>query len=434
MRARRALRPLLVAPLLLPVSCSPSDGGAEPGAAIVRRDSAGIEIVESASPVWPEGEGWTIGDRPLFVIRGSDGGDENRLLDPTSIDVDSRGRIIVGDGNQAGWNAVLVYDADGRFLFQAGREGEGPGEFGQLWWASVYRGDSIAAFDMVGEDVTIFEPDGQLGRTVRLPQLPVERPAQGTFGFTAGIDAAYGDGSFLAYPFGTLNIEDGAGQAWYEHELVRLSPDGASVDSLGRFRIMARHWTGTEQKDVVFAPSTVRAVGDSLLYYGEADRFELGVYDPEGRLLRLIRRAWDPTPVTDVEVGYAREWYLDLLATSPEIDDELLERLAREFDGGRFAETLPAFSAALVDDAGYLWVEEFRWLSPQDPHPANPPSRWSVFDPTGRWLGQVTTPPGYMLRYAGADRVLGFIPDEYGVREIYAFPLDRGASAPAGGS
>ena len=52
------------------------------------------EVTLMLNPAVTADEGWTFGDRRLFVLRGFDGGEENRLLDPTSIDVDSRGRII----------------------------------------------------------------------------------------------------------------------------------------------------------------------------------------------------------------------------------------------------------------------------------------------------------------------------------------------------
>ncbi|MEJ2206763.1 MAG: 6-bladed beta-propeller [Gemmatimonadota bacterium] len=222
-------RPWIITAAAVLCACTAEKASEQPS--VVERDSAGVRIVESHRPSWGGSEGWRIGADPLFVIRASDGGSENRLLDPTSIDIDSRGRIIVGDGNQAGWHAVLVYDSVGHFLFQAGRPGEGPGEFGQLWWAGAYRGDSIVAFDMSGDRTTIFDPEGDFVRLVRMPTLQADAPPRGTYGYTAGMDAAFGDGSLLAYPFGHLNIEHGAGPAWYEHLLVRLSPDGESWGS-----------------------------------------------------------------------------------------------------------------------------------------------------------------------------------------------------------
>jgi hypothetical protein len=35
------------------------------------RDSAGIEIVESAEPLWQDGEGWRLSEEPVFDARGA---------------------------------------------------------------------------------------------------------------------------------------------------------------------------------------------------------------------------------------------------------------------------------------------------------------------------------------------------------------------------
>lgn len=303
----------------------------------VVRDSAGIEIVENQSPTWSEASAWTVGDDPLFVLRGSDGGDENRLLDPTSIDVDSRGRIIVGDGNQVGWDAVLVYDSTGRFQFQAGRDGEGPGEFGQLWWASSYRGDSIVAFDMSGDKLSIFSPQGDFVRMLRTPSLQVEPGPPGTYGYTAGADAAYGDGHFLAYPLGALDVSDGPGPAWYKHLLLRLSPDGMSWDTLGTFEISQQYWSGTSQTQFWYGPIAVSALGENLLYFGRGDSFEVGVYEATGRLRRLIRRSHEPRPVTDALRRQLGEWYMDRVGASPEMNEQMLELIRLNFESGSFA-------------------------------------------------------------------------------------------------
>jgi hypothetical protein len=394
--------------------------------AYVQRDSAGIEITENHRPTWSNGEGWTIGAEPLFIIRASDGGAENRLLDPTSIDVDARGRILIGDGNQAGWDAVLVYDSLGRFDFQAGRDGQGPGEFGQLWWASSYRADSIVAFDMSGDKLSIFGPDGDFARLVRTPPLPGETPARGTYGYTAGVDAAFGDGYFLAYARGTLNIEAGPGPAWYEHLLLRLTPDGQAWDTLGTFEISQQYWSGTSQEQLWFAPWSVTAVETDALYFGRGDEFEIRRHDSTGRLTHLLRRAYEPRPVTDELRAQAREWYLDRVRSSPEVNDQILERIRRDLESARFAETVPPYSAILLDDAGYLWVEEFRWFVPNERFPITGPAQWSVFDPSGVWLGNVEIPPGFILRHISSKRVLGFVIDEFDVKEVYAYELDRG--------
>ena len=417
---------LIAATLLAPVSCrTDARAPADVGETFAQRDSAGIRIVENYRPRWADSEGWRVDREPLFVIRGSDGGPENRLLDPTSIDVDSRGRVIVGDGNQAGWDAVLVYDSLGRYEFQAGRAGEGPGEFGQLGWASSYRGDSIVGFDMSRDHLSIFKPNGEFARLIRTPVVSGETPPRGTYGFTAGADAAYGDGHFLAYPFGTLNIGAGPGPAWFEHLLLRLSPDGATSDTLGTFEIRQEYWSGTTQEEVMLAPRAVTAVGEDELFFGKGESFEIRRYDARGRLTALIRRAYDPQPVTAELRSVVKAWYLDRVSMSPGVSEDLLEQLGRDFDSARFAETLPTYSEILLDASGHLWVEEFRWFRSSDRSPIVEVARWSVFDPDGIWLGNVEMPPGFILREVMPDRVLGFGIDEFDVKEVYAYRLVR---------
>jgi len=410
-------------------ACTPaSDAGGRAGAEV--RDSAGVQIVTSSVPAWSESERWTLGTDPLFVLHGSDGTPENRLLDPSSIDVDSRGRVIVADGLMAGWHAVLVYDSLGRFQFQAGGRGNGPGEFGQLWWASTYRGDSIVAFDMSGDKLSVFDSEGKFARQLRSPRVEGPIPARGTWGYTDGIDAAYGDGHFLAYPGGSLDISAGAGPAWYTHQLVRLAPDGERWDSLGTFEISQQYWDGQKQEQLWFGPWTVRAVDDSSLYFGRGDRFEISRHSPDGRVTRIIRWAATARPMTQEYRDRNRDWYLDMVRSSPEVNDQILERIANDLVTARHAEYLPAYSGLLVDGAGYLWVEEFRWTSNTDPFPVMGPTRWWVFRPDGSWAGSVEAPPGLIIRKVTMDRVFGFMVDDDGVKEVLAYRLDRKGEGP----
>jgi hypothetical protein len=393
--------------------------------ASIVRDSAGIEIVESSAPLWRPGEGWTVGASPLFVIPASDGRDETLPLDPTSVDVDTRGRIVVGDGNQVGWNAVLVYDSLGRFLFRAGGEGQGPGEFQQLWWASAYRGDSLVAFDMAGDRLSIFSPEGGFVRAFRTPSLPPPPIPRGTSGYTAGADAAYGDGHFLAYPIGSLDISGGPGPAWFEHLLLRVDPDGEAWDTLGVFGIHQDYWTGTREERLWFGAIALSAVGRDELFFGRGESYEIALYDASGRLVRVSRTTQARRPVTDELVSRLRTWYADFVGSSPGATDEAIARTLQMFERGQFSDSLPAYSAMLLDDTGHLWVEEFRWVVRNARSPLTDPTRWSVFTPQGVWLGQVEVPTGFVMHAVTADRALGFVIDELGVKDIHAYELIR---------
>lgn len=407
---------------LLAAACGVADRAADAPPATLVLDSAGVRIVENARPAWADGEAWRIGSEPIFRILGSDGTPENLLLDPISLDVDPDGRIIVADGDQVGWDAILVYDPEGRFLFQAGREGEGPGEFGQLWWASAYRGDSIVGFDMATDRLNVFSPDGEFVRQVPRLVLPTRT---GPPGFTAGVDAAYDDGHFLAYPLGWFDLPEGSGLGWSKHELLRVAPDGARWDTLGTFRILEYHWDGSRQTQVLFSPYPFHAPFGRAFYYGLGDTFEIRRYGPAGALELIVRKRHPRRPMTDeLREGFLL-WYTEQTSRSVDATDAMMERTRRTFEGATWGDSLPAFSDGFVDSEGYLWVENYRWSGGVTRAPVEGPVFWSVFDSTGVWLGDIETPPGLIVHDATADRVYGFVVGEYGVKEIEVYPLAR---------
>jgi hypothetical protein len=379
-------------------------------------DSAGITIVENHVPTWAPEEAWSVSEEPLFVIPASGSGNEDGLLDPTSIDVDGQGRIIIGDGNQAGWDAVLVFDS---------LDGEGPGEFGQLWWASSYRGDSIVAFDMADDKLAVFDPAGEFVREVRTPSIQTPQPEPGTYGFTAGADGAFDSGHFLAYPFGRLDISEGPGPAWYRHLLLKVAPDGESWDTLGTFVIQSEYWNGTNQEQYWFGPMPVKVLAGDGFWFGKGESFQVTRYDGEGRPLRIARRPYEVQPVSDGLKNHLREWYLDRVRSSPEVNDEILERIRQQFDDGQFAETVPPYSGMLVDSHGNVWVEQFRWFLPNERSPMAEPSFWSVFDSDGIWQGDVEVPSGLILRHITENRALGFVIDEFDVKEVHVHRLAK---------
>ena len=129
-RARPARRRLPLAGHLawsIPAAIAACGGDGTPPSieASTVRDSAGIRIVENAAPRSPERA--RLSAEPVVEIPG-DGPPDETPLDPVSVFQTESGLIVVGDGNQSGWDAMLVYDADGNFLREIGGSGEGPGE------------------------------------------------------------------------------------------------------------------------------------------------------------------------------------------------------------------------------------------------------------------------------------------------------------------
>jgi len=410
----------LPAILLLTVSFSSSceqPPRGVPNASVAARDSLGITIVENHGP---RSAPFLLTEDPLFEV-GVGGPIEESPLDPTAVFPGEGGRIIVGDGNQVGWDAVLVYDAEGNFIRKIGGPGRGPGGFGgQLWGAGAYRGDSILAEDRrgpSGPSVKIFSLDGAYSRDVPIPMLQRERP-EGTMGYSYFFHGSFPDGSFLASPGGAFEVPPEPGPGWYRHLLLLVHPDGNSWDTLGDYRFSQSHWDGHQQNTYLFG-SWIFSLpfGDEILL-GNSSTYEFRVVNRSGVLRLIVRKQVPLEEVTSQDV----EAIADMFAEGAEGDPDQLRRRVESFPR---AETKPAYSKILVDHEQNVWVERFRWLDPWST-PMNPtPTTWDIFAPDGIWIAELVVPAGVLLLAVSDDRAYCVRIDEVDVKHVVVYGLTR---------
>jgi hypothetical protein len=131
------------------------------------RDSAGVTIVENAVPQWAPGSEWRVGE--LLTTVGEAEGDLNyelfRVLDATRL---SDGTLALGNSSTG---EIRFFDREGTFVRSVGSKGGGPGEFqGANALRALRRvaGDTLVAWDIYAQRISVFAPDGDFVRTFRL--------------------------------------------------------------------------------------------------------------------------------------------------------------------------------------------------------------------------------------------------------------------------
>lgn len=172
----------------------------------------------------------------------------------------------------------------------------------------------------------------------------------------------------------------------------------------------------------------VFASDGSTFFTGYGDEYSIRAYSSDGRLNRLIRRSWTAAPVTPADIDqFVEEWGKRWIRTTgAEAESE-----RRDLRDDPYAATVPAFSQLIVDGTGRLWVREAhladvavagQWgMYPLDQ------SVWNVFDPEGRWLGDVTMPARFHAKDIGADYVLGVARDSLDVQTVVQYGLGSGS-------
>jgi hypothetical protein len=366
-----------------------SEGRVDAGVTV--RDSAGVTIVENTEPLWAEGEGWRLSAEPALTIGMLDGPEEYQLYQVTSA-------LRLADGGFAianrGSNDLRFYDESGMSLYFAGREGEGPGEFKMLSWMWALGADSLVIFDYGTARFSVFNVNGEFGRTFRL-----DAP-------DGGVPVARGliDGPRMLMETSVLDQagEIPAGVHRDSLEYSAYSLEGERLETLGRFPGSDRYGvTIAGSRSVASRPygldAQVAAAADRW-FTGTSETYEIQVHALDGTLQRIVRRAFTNRPMP---AGFAEEY--------------------RARQAGRFwaqiplPETLPAYERFIVDADGYLWVKEYI-LGEEEP-------RWAVFDPEGRFLGLVDLPADGRVTQIGADYVLGVWRGELDVEQVRMYSL-----------
>ena len=360
------------------------------------RDSAGIRLVDNPRPRWTPAQALRLSDAPTLTI-GSSATPEYTFGRIRNVRRMTDGRLLVADGASM---QLRFFDARGTFLKLAAGKGEAPGQLKKMELVRVLRGDTIAVATGFA-DVALFTPSGDFVRTIALPQ-PGRRPSSMLTDILPT-----GARLVVALPSPAPRAP---GTQWVDSIDFRLL-DGtnALIRDLGNLPYVTLVQKNATSHTAPWLSSiAVEAGSTEHFYFGFGDQYAIRVYAPNGQLQSIVRRAWNPIPVTAADwEDWVVQWSKLWITTSGDSARKEMQELRES----AYAFTMPAFSQFIPDRTGRLWVREAHY---QDAigagsltDPPLVPSRWSVFDTKGAWLGDVTMPKDFQPYDIGEDYVLG---------------------------
>lgn len=386
---------------LLAIACGGEQPGSEPHAAAtpVRRDSAGVAILEYPAGVAQRVPQWTVDTEPLAVIGDDPDGkdDVTQVYRPMLL---PDGTIAFWDGNDS---QLALFAPNGELRRRIGRRGQGPDEFGFVD-AIAHAGDTILVPDFGNDRLTAFSPDGQ--------QLGVLSRVRAC-GRPASVLGRFPDGTLVAatYYEGLERLPVDNSIVRPVHALLLIGPDACDTLMMlpgPAMRVVEFHPRGHSMGSprlVRYGPNTVVALWSGMAAIGTAENYQLDLLAQTGVLRRSIRLAWLPTASPDGLRDSVIAQDLERLAApgaETPLDLQESERLVRQ--ATFVADSLPPYNDLLVGTDHKLWVVD-AWA------PGLPERSALAFSPSGTIEARLTMPARFTPMAFGPNRVLTRVVD-----------------------
>ena len=217
-------------------------------------------------------------------------GDENyQFGNIIYVNTDQDGNFYVTDWDR---KTIRKFDIQGKHIINIGRPGQGPGEFENVWRPEFDQEGYFHVLDANSYRISFFDPSGIFIRQIKLPpELSLTLITRRGF-FIGEQSVIEADLSGTATIYGLFDDRFKSVAEFKKTTWKRMSPAGSGEERM--INIVARMLSNN-----AFKPSPVYLLGsDDFIWFGDPETYEIRIYAPDGRLDRIIRRDFDPRPVT----------------------------------------------------------------------------------------------------------------------------------------
>jgi hypothetical protein len=313
-----------------------------------------VKIIQNdKNPKPPKGSPSKLTMELQTVIGESDDPDK-AFSQLSSFVVDDKGTVFALDFKE---QKIKVFDNEGQFVRALGKKGQGPGELQMPAGIHLSPGNELAVDDALGKKIVYFTKEGKYIRensyATRLALVNLLMDPRGNF---VGREMKF-EGQEMFFEIGK-----------FDNEINPLF----TLDKIG-FPVPL---TGSGNKiNLMDMISIYQFDSSGNIYYGRNRDYEIDVYTPEGKLVKSIRKEYQPQKISEAD----KEKILSGLDSFQNMGPINLREMFE------FPKMFPPFQLFTLDEKEHIIVRTWEKGKEEDAYVHD------IFDSEGRFIAQFTS-------------------------------------------
>lgn len=319
------------------------------------------------------------------------------------ISVGDEGQIYVSDSQVP---IIRMYDNEGNFLGNIGREGKGPGEYLGVGGMKTLPDGVLAIWDGGNQRLTTYEPDGTFRE-----HFPLQAQLHSADIFE--VDKA---SNFYI----RIVTRSGPDVPNWEYGWVKVNHEGTIKDTLqvppdlNDYPLTFVLFTASGDAHAFIEEEMFALSPLGYLITGQNSEYNITLHKPDGEI--SIHREYDPVPVTDEENIQWKNW-VDYYNVDHQVPD-----------------IKPPFKKIMTDMQGRIWiwryVEAIYTEENIGPH-FGPKSNWwepptfDVYNPDGSFYARVELPLRAKFYEARENYVWALVKGEFDEQYVVRYRLEE---------
>lgn len=394
--------------IFIAINYFPKETLAEEMAAIQKSDH--IVVSNPKTPAPKDGlEMRIVFEEELSI--GVEEGDKNYMFgNNVAFNTDEEGNFYVTNWDR---KRIHKFDPQGNCLLTIGRRGQGPGEFQNISVAKFDKDNNIYVTDIVSRRITFFDKEGKLLRLITSPVRLSHNLYINSKGFFI-----FRQSKYLEYPNGVEELISIYGLFDDKFNLIAEihKEMWESKPPLGRDEKSLAQAQADVISGAAFKPSISYMLDeDGNIYFGYSEKYEINVYSPEAKLIKIIQREYDPIKVSkkDREI-FANNWEEEIFKFVP-ISDDIKKKA---FKLAKYPKYKPAYKR--------FNLMENRWLFEIVDAIKDEYTLIDIFDQEGKYIAQfkASIPSEWLIFKNGKAYTLA-IENDYRFVKRYNFEIQE---------